>query len=161
MVNHMYPAACRAGLRIRLPAELEPSQKPKVLYTDNSQEFGKSCEELSSNHRTSTPFRSDTNGIAERAFRRVQVGTSAVLLQSGLGDKWWSDSLECYCYLRNVQDFLADGKMPYERRSRQSFKGPIILSDALVEQLPNSERQTWNSPSRKESITRNLFKDML
>ena len=50
--------------------------------------------------------------IAERAVRRVKEGTSAVLLQSGLDDKWWSDSMECCCYLRNVQDLLADGKKP-------------------------------------------------
>ena len=30
---------------------LEPSRKPKVIYTDNSLEFGKSCEDLSWNHR--------------------------------------------------------------------------------------------------------------
>ena len=63
---------------------LEPTRKPKVIYTDNSLEFGKSCEELSWNHCTSTPHRQETNGIAERAARRVQEGTSAVLLQSGL-----------------------------------------------------------------------------
>ena len=57
---------------------LEPTTKPKVIYTDNSLEFGKSCEELSWNHCTSTPHRSETNGIAERAVRRVQEGTSAV-----------------------------------------------------------------------------------
>ena len=33
---------------------LEPTRKPKVIYTDNSLEFGKSCEELSWNHCTST-----------------------------------------------------------------------------------------------------------
>ena len=33
---------------------LEPSRKPKVIYTDNSLEFGRSCEELSWNHSTST-----------------------------------------------------------------------------------------------------------
>ena len=33
---------------------LEPSEKPKVIYIHNSSEFGKSCEELSWNHRTST-----------------------------------------------------------------------------------------------------------
>ena len=38
--------------------------------------------ELSWNHCTSTPHRSETNGIAERAVRRVKEGTSAVLLQS-------------------------------------------------------------------------------
>ena len=26
---------------------LEPTRKPKVIYTDKSMEFGKSCEELS------------------------------------------------------------------------------------------------------------------
>ena len=94
---------------------LEPSHKPKVSYTDNSLEFGKSCEELSWNHRTSTPHRSETNGIAERAVRRAKEGTSAVLLQSGLDVKWWdetwwADSMECFCYLRNVQDLVADGE---------------------------------------------------
>ena len=29
---------------------LEPDRKPKVIYTDNSLEFGKSCEEISWNH---------------------------------------------------------------------------------------------------------------
>ena len=66
---------------------LESSPKPKVIYTDNSLEFGKSCEELSWNHRTSTLYRSETNGIAERAFRRVKEETSAVLLHSRLDDK--------------------------------------------------------------------------
>ena len=68
---------------------LEPTRKPKVIYTDNSLEFGKYCEELSWNHCISTPRRSETNGIAERAVRRVEEGTSAVLLQSGLGNEWW------------------------------------------------------------------------
>ena len=36
---------------------LEPTRKPKVSDTDNSLEFGKSCEELSWNHCTSTPHR--------------------------------------------------------------------------------------------------------
>ena len=62
---------------------LEPERKPKVIYIDNSLEFGKDCEDFSWNHCTSTPHRSETNGIAERAVRRVKEGTSAVLLQSG------------------------------------------------------------------------------
>ena len=39
-----------------------------------------------------TPHRSETNGIVERAVRRVKEGTSAVLLQSGLNESWWADS---------------------------------------------------------------------
>ena len=67
---------------------LEPERNPKVIYTDNSLEFGKACEDLSWNHCTSTPHRSETYGIAERAVRRVKEGTSAVLLQSGLNESW-------------------------------------------------------------------------
>ena len=100
---------------------LEPNGKPKVIYTDNSLEFGKACEDLSWNHCTSTPHRSKTNGIAERAVRRVKGGTSAVLLQSGLDENWWADSMECHTYLRNIQDLLSDGKTPYERRFGNLF----------------------------------------
>ena len=75
---------------------LDPDSKPKVIYTDNSLEFGKACEDLSWNHCTSTPHRLETHGIAERAVRRVKEGTSAVLLQSGLDEKWWAASMECY-----------------------------------------------------------------
>ena len=88
-------------------------EETKVIYTDNSLEFGKACEDLSWNHCTSTPHRSETNGIAERAVRRVKEGTSAVLLQSGLNENWWADSMECYTYLRNVTDLLSVGKTPY------------------------------------------------
>ena len=115
---------------------LEPERKPKVIYTDNSLKFGKACEDLSWNHCTSTPHRSETNGIAERAVRRVKEGTSAVLLQSGLNESWWADSMECYTYLRNVTDLLSDGKTPYERRFGQPFKGPIIPFGSLVEYHP-------------------------
>ena len=114
----------------------QPDRKPKVIYTDNSLEFGKACEDLSWNHCTSTPHRSETNGIAERAVRRVKEGTSAVLLQSGLNENWWADSLECYTYLRNVTDLLSDWKTPYERRFGQPFKGPTIPFDSLVEYHP-------------------------
>ena len=65
---------------------LEPSHKPKVVQTDDN---GKACEDLAGNHRTSTPHRSETYGLAERAVRRVKEGTSAVLLQSGLDERWW------------------------------------------------------------------------
>ena len=46
----------------------------------------------------------------------VKEGTCAVLLQSNLDEKWWAGSMECYIYLRNIQDLLSDGKTLYERR---------------------------------------------
>ena len=89
---------------------------------------------------TSTPHRSETNGIAERAGRRVMEGTSAVLLQSGLNENWWADSIECYTYLRNVTDLLSVGKTPYERRFGQPLKGPIISFGSLVEYHPKAAK---------------------
>ena len=74
---------------------MEPNRKSKVIFSENSLEFDKACEDLSWNHCTSTPLRSETNEIAERAVRSVKEGTSAVLLQSGLNESWWADSVEC------------------------------------------------------------------
>ena len=71
-------------------------------------------------------------------MRRVKEGTSAVLLQSGLGEKWWADSMECYTYLRNIQDLLSDGKTPYERRFWEPFNGPIIPFGSMIEHHPIS-----------------------
>ena len=105
----------------------------KVIYTDNSLEFGKACEDISWNHSASTRHRQETNGTGERAVRRVKEGTSAVLLQSGLGNEWWADSMECYCNLRNIQDLLSDGKSPNERRFGIPFNGPVITFGAMVE----------------------------
>ena len=56
--------------------------------------LSKLVKKLSWNHRASTPHRSETNGIAERAVRRVKEGTSAVLLLSGLDETWWAGSME-------------------------------------------------------------------
>ena len=63
----------------------------------------------------------------------MKEGTFAVLLQSGLNESWWEDSMECYTYLRNVIELLSDGKTPHERRFGQPFKGPIIPFDSSVE----------------------------
>ena len=59
-------------------------------------------------------------------MRRVTEGTSAVLLQSGLDEKWLADSMECYCFLRNIQDLWSDGKTPHEWRFGVPFSGPVV-----------------------------------
>ena len=136
---------------------LEPERKPKVIHTDNSLEFGKACEDLSWNHCTSTPHRSETNGIAERSVRRVKEGTSAVLLQSGLNESWWADSLECYTYLRNVTDLLSDGKTPYGRRFGQPFGGPVIPFGSLVEYHPITAKDQSRIHQFGKEVLRGLF----
>ena len=109
---------------------LEPERKPKVIYTANSLEFGKPCEYLSWNHCTSTPHRSNTNAVAERAVRRVKEGTSAELLQSSQIP--WNVTHICetshICYPM--------GRRPMKHFLGQPFKGPIIPFGSLVEHHP-------------------------
>ena len=136
---------------------LEPDRNPKVIYTDNSLEFGEACEDLSWNHCTSTPHRSETNGIAERAVRRVKEGTSAVLLQSGLNESWWADSMECFTYLRNITDLLSDGKTPYERRfGGEPFKGQIPFRSP-VECYPISSKDQSRIHQFVQKVLRGFF----
>ena len=54
-----YPCKTRTSQETQrsLQKFLEPNGKPKVIYTNNSLEFGKACEDLSWNHCTSTTHR--------------------------------------------------------------------------------------------------------
>ena len=63
-----------------------PQMTPDHVYTDNSKELEKALEELNWLHDTSTPYRSQTNGVAERAVRIVKEGTSCTLVQSGFDE---------------------------------------------------------------------------
>ena len=63
----------------------------------------------------------------------MKEGTSAELLQSGLNESWWADSMECYAFLRNFTDLLCDGKRPYEGFLGNHLKRPIIPLGSLVE----------------------------
>ena len=121
------------------------------------QNFVKSCEEFSWNHRTSTRHRSGTIGIAERAVRRVKKGTSAVLLQAGLDEKWLTESMECFCNLRNVQDLLADGKNFRRMTILRTLPGTdhSIWSDGRVSSDFN-KRSIQTSPIWEESLTWNI-----
>ena len=87
-------------------------------------------------------------------MRIFKEGTSAVLLQSGLDEKWWADAMECYCYLRNIQDLLSDVKTPCERRFGQPFEGPVISFGAMVEYHPvSAEDLSATTSVRLESLT--------
>ena len=68
-----------------------------------------------------------------KAVRRVKEGTSAVLLQSGLDEKCWADSMEWYTFLRNVTDLFSVGKTPNERCFGEPFEVPIMPFGSLVE----------------------------
>ena len=133
---------------------LEPTRKPKVIYTDNSLEFGKSCEELSWNHCTSTK-----NGIAERAIRRVKEGTSAVVLQSGLVRM--VDASELHAKRLDAKEVLtlqrsgnfifpvADGTVKIFGRG-QRLRTTILIRDRPErgeEQILQGNLDEWHTPS--------------
>ena len=87
-----------------------PDVIAKLVYTDNAGEFIAALDELGIDHDTATPHRPETNGIAERAVRRIKEGSSCALVQSGWSDEWWPQAMACYCFLRNIIDKFIDGK---------------------------------------------------
>ena len=48
--------------------------------------------------------------------------------------------MECCCYLRIVEDLLADGKTSRERRFGEPFNGTVIPFGSMVEYHPVSSR---------------------
>ena len=87
----------------------EPPQKPKVIETDNSLEFG------------------NVERIFHGIIKPQHLIDPSVLFKSGLDEKWWADSLEYYCYLRNVQHLLAEGKIRMKDDMEIHSKGQQFL----------------------------------
>ena len=117
---------------------LGPGCKALHAYSDNAKEIIKAMEDMGIVHDTSTPHRSETNGVIERAVRRVKEGTSACLVQSGLNEEWWDRATKCYCFLRNVVDLLIDGQTAWMKRFGVDFDGPTIPFGAEVLYKPSS-----------------------
>ena len=65
--------------------------------------------------------------------------------------------MECYTYLRNIQDLLSDGKTPYERRFGQPCKGPIIPFGSLVEYHPISAKDQSRIHQFGKTVLPRLF----
>ena len=121
-------------------------------------EFIRDCEDISWNHDKPTPGRSETNRIA---VNDVKEGTSALLFQSGLSEKWWGEAVECFCYLRNIHGELADRKSPYERRFGTPFGGPVMpFGPDLFEtiQSPRKTKSRLSSQFWDKDASRNIHR---
>ena len=70
--TQFYPCETKTSQEIpgSLQKFLEPSKKPKVIFTGDSLQFGKACEDLSWNHCTSIPHRSGTIGLLRAVHRK-------------------------------------------------------------------------------------------
>ena len=79
-----------------VPKFVPQDQKPGLIHTENSLEFHRACEDLCWDHVESTPYRSETNEIAEHAVCRVKEGTSALLVQSFFFRILWHLELDMY-----------------------------------------------------------------
>lgn len=120
---------------------LGPDVLAKHVYTDNSKEFAAALQQLCVCHDTCTPYTPASNGIVERAVRRVKEGTAGCLIQSGLSDRWWHKAMMTFCYLRNIHDLDAEGKTAYEKRFGVPFAGPIIPFGAGIQYKPNRPKE--------------------
>ena len=129
---------------------LRPKENPRSTCTDNCL-FFQACEGLNWNRERSTPNRNKWQ-------RRVKEGTSPVLVQSGLQESQWAEAMECYCYLRNVQDSQADGQTPYERQFNSPFDGPIMPFRGDVKFLSKSAKSLRSSKSvRHKKVLLQIF----
>ena len=72
-------------------------------------------------------------GLVRERYAGLRKGTSAVLLQSGLDEKWWTDSMEYCCH-------LPDWKTHYRRRFGEPCEGPIIPYGSMIEYHPISPK---------------------
>ena len=120
--------------------------EPTLIYTDNSQEFNKATNDLEYIHDTCTPHRPQTNGIAERAVRRVQEGTSCQLVQSGLNTFWWREAMSCFCFLFNILDIQIEAK----------HRTKYATANDSTEKSSLSAQKSFTSPPQRATLRNSL-----
>ena len=113
---------------------LERTRKPKVIYIHNFLEFGKSGEDLQWNHRTSTPRRSETNGIADIAVRKKKrrnvccIAPTRIWMTNG-GLILWNAIAICEMSKTSCQM----GKHHVQGDLENPLNGPVIPFGSMVE----------------------------
>ena len=74
----------------------------KLFYSDNAPELLGAAREMKLEHRTSTPGRPSSNGVAERAVKSVLEGSRCLLSQANLPMHFWPAAVRCFTHLHNV-----------------------------------------------------------
>lgn len=154
-----YPAKTKNADDARIAFEkiLGPELRAKHVYTDNSKEFERALKDLKLPHDTSTPYRPQTNGVAERAVRRVKEGTIVQILQSGFNEEWWHKAVTVYCFLRNITDKIVGGQTPWFKRFGKDFDGPRIPMGAEIKYKPISKNDLKRTHKFGDKRLRGIF----
>ena len=127
--KQLYPAATKSAKECEIA--LKRFQGPRIsdrithLYTDGAPEILRAGKDLRTCHDTSTPYRSATNGLAEREIRNVLEGTRTLLERSGLPTPYWPYACRCFCHHANIR--MVGGDSAWNMCHKQGhLKGEII-----------------------------------
>ena len=98
---------------------LDPTRKPKVIYTDNSWNLANLAKTY---HGITVLMHSiDPRHMVLLKEQYAESRKELLLRCCYPARKWLADSMECYCYLRNI--LLSEGTTPFERRFGEPFRG--------------------------------------
>ena len=131
------------------PQAIAGRSKHWHMYMDGAQELKQACIDLDWAYSTSTPYRSESNAVAECGNRKVVDGTRANLWQSGLPHGWWPYAARHFCWMHNSSSnkFLK-GATPWEARYHTAFPAKRIPFGALVHFRPSTAKNLQKFDAR-------------
>ena len=95
--------------------------------------------------------------IYEHVRIRDTDGTVLDISETGLSDGCWSEAVERSCYLKDIQDSLADGRTPYVMRFHARFDGAVWPSGAAILRMPISQKDLDRLHQFREKILAGIF----
>ena len=113
----------------------------KRAYVDGSQELKGARKARGIMADVATPHRPQTNCVADRAARRGLEGARAVLLASGLPQRWWAEAARRCCFSRNVRDPADKDFAPHQLRHQAELEGKLVPIGAMVQDKPAAKRE--------------------
>ncbi len=119
---------------------LRSDDKVENFWTDNAPELAQAARELNYRHHRPADNRPQSNGVAERAMRRILEGTRSTLHRSGMDHAYWHLAMRCFCANSNFTDpWGPTAYTPHELRfNKRKFKDKTIPYGAEVDYLPTS-----------------------
>ena len=105
------------------------------VWSDNSPELIKALRDFGVTHGRATPYRPETNGVAERMNRTVLDGARTLLAAAGFPPCFWPYAVRAFCFYRNVTPGK-DGRVAWISRHGSEFKGKLLPFGSLVDFLP-------------------------